>query len=670
MIKSTLRLILPFVLAVGAPAARAADAKLDPSDVREALRQAAHVHLANPSGVDICHWVIAPFYDGLLQAGFTTGDASLVASVIEFGQQAGWSPSFRIYHADDHAVGHAWLDLYLLDKSKKERLAPIQSRLDYVIANPITEALDHAKEPKTKGVVATDRWTWCDALYMAPPTLARLYAATGDKKYLEFLDREFRYTYDHLWSKDAGLFFRDGTFLNKKSPNGHRTFWSRGNGWVYGGLALLLQHLPKDYPSRSFYEGVFKDMTVAILRTQQATGLWNPNLDDPAEVPLGEASGTGFFVYGLAWGINNGILDRTTHWPAAQRGWEGLLKCRRPDGLIGYVQPIGAAPDKFGPSSIQDYGIGAFLLAGSEILRAIGGATAETPASILARAEHAIASAPREPRAYARLVPERKDDLAFENDKVAFRIYGPALRAGPEDSGIDVWTKRVPYPVLNEWYRRDLTEKRSYHLDHGEGVDAFHVGDTRGSGGTGLWIDGKLVTSDTYIAAKIHWTKPDVAEFSVFYRYPIEVKGRPLFEHRTIRLRKGERMAEVETFFCSGISRGPKSLPDYDPEIAIGMITQNKDGKVILDAVPRGIAIYGPFAGSTLGTGILVSGKSPVQTKVLPATDPEGKHSHALIITRLGEDRVLRYRTGFAWARDGEITSEAAWLDYLRAQKK
>jgi rhamnogalacturonyl hydrolase YesR len=648
------------------PATRAADPA--PADVREALRQAAHVHLANPSGVDLSHWVIAPFYDGLLRAGFTTGDASLVTATLEFGQQAGWMPGYRTYHADDQAVGHAWLDLYLIDRSRKERIGAIQAHADYVIAHPVTEDLDHAREPKTPGVAVTDRWSWCDALYMAPPTLARLYAATGDQKYLEFLDREYRATYDRLYDRQAGFFYRDGRFVGQKTPAGHRTFWSRGNGWVYGGLALLLERLPREHPTRSFYEGLFKEMTAAVLRTQQPSGMWHPNLDDPNEIPMGEASGSGFFVFGLAWGVNNGLIDRATHWPAAVRGWEALLKCRRPDGMIGYVQPIGAAPDKFGPASVQDYGTGAFLLAGSEMLRALGGATQENQASILARAEAAVTAGRRTPRAYARLVPERKDDLAWENDKVAFRIYGPALRSGAEDSGIDAWTKRVPYPILNEWYRRDLTERRSYHADHGEGLDGYHVGDTRGSGGSGLWIDGALVTADTYVAGTIHWTRPDLAEFSAFYRYPIEVKGRPLYEHRTVRLRMGERFAEIESFFCAGAVRNPRPLEGYDPEIAIGLVTQGTDAKLILDAAPRAIAVYEPFSGGSLGTGVIVAGATPVRTATLPAADAKGLNRHALIITTLGSDRILRYRAGFAWSGDGEVTSEAAWLEYLRKQ--
>ncbi|MBM3852196.1 MAG: hypothetical protein FJ399_03480, partial [Verrucomicrobia bacterium] len=343
------------------------------AEVRSVIRQAARDHLAQPSQVDLCHWVIAPFYDGLLRAGFATGDEALVAAVIDFGQQAGWMPGYRFYHADDVAVGHAWLDLYRLDPSKPARLAPIQARLDHIIAHPITEELnDFTAKPRTPGVEVTDRWTWCDALYMSPPTLARLHAITGDPKYLAFLDREYRFTYDRLYDKASRLFYRDSRFAGpqgKKSPNGRKVFWSRGNGWVYGGLALTLETLPAGHSSRAFYERLFRDMTPAILAAQQPDGFWYPNLADAAEIAQGEASGTGFFVFGLTWGINHGFLDRSTHWPAVARGWRALVGSLRPDGLVGRVQQIGFAPDQFGPASIQDYGTGAFLLAGAEILR-------------------------------------------------------------------------------------------------------------------------------------------------------------------------------------------------------------------------------------------------------------------------------------------------------------
>ena len=357
------------------------------NEVVVALQRAADWQLANPSEKNLNSWIIAPFYDGLLRMAEATGDPEYMADVIRFANSARWAPGSRIYMADDHAVGHAWLDLFLIDPSVTYRKRRIADRLDYVIANPITEALEFGKKVQTPGVGVTDRWTWCDALYMAPPTLTRLYEATSDDKYLDFLYQEFRYTYDLLYYAAEGFFYRDSNFIGSLTPNGQKVFWSRGNGWVYGGLALILEHLPQDHRDRPFYEELFLEMTVSVMGAQQADGLWRPSLADPAHVAVGESSGSGFFTFGLAWGINNGLLDRKTHWPAAEAGWRGLQTRIGTAGQVGYVQQPAAAPASFTASSTREYGTGAFLLAGSEILRAIGGAASVDPVVLLAQAE-------------------------------------------------------------------------------------------------------------------------------------------------------------------------------------------------------------------------------------------------------------------------------------------
>jgi hypothetical protein len=260
------------------------------------------------------------------------------------------------------------------------------------------------------------------------------------------------------------------------------------------------------------------------------------------------------------------------------------------------------------------------------------------------------------------------DDLAWENDKVAFRIYGPALRSGPEDSGIDVWCKRVPYPVLDKWYENDRLRKISYHKDNGEGFDGYHVGDTRGCGGVGLWVDGKLVTADTYQSAGIIWTKPDVAEFRTVYQYAIKTGNKSLTETRTTRLSLGQRLFEVSSVFSlKGEKKSDATLP-Y--EIAIGVVTQNKGAAITLAPESGIIAVHEPLAGKGLGTGVIVDPRSVIRTETLPATDKERKHEQAVVFVRPDEKGRIVYRAGFAWAGDGEITTHAQWLDYLKQQAR
>jgi unsaturated rhamnogalacturonyl hydrolase len=135
-------------------------------------------------------------------------------------------------------------------------------------------------------------------------------------------------------------------------------------------------------------------MTGAILQAQQPDGLWRTNLADPIHVAHGKTSGSGFFLFALAWGINHGHLDRATHWPAIARGWPALQKHVRADGYVGYVQRIGDQPDSFDANSRREYGTGAFLLACSEVLRAAGGACEPPEKSAFLREAERLAGVP------------------------------------------------------------------------------------------------------------------------------------------------------------------------------------------------------------------------------------------------------------------------------------
>jgi rhamnogalacturonyl hydrolase YesR len=211
---------------------------------------------------------------------------------------------------------------------------------------------------------------------MAPPTLAMLAKTTGDKSLLDLNDRLFQETYDRLFNKEENLYARDASYLidakgsGKLEANGKKVFWSRGNGWVVGGLVRLLDELPKDHPKRNFYVTQYKAMMTRIAELQQADGLWRSSLLDPASFPGGEASGTGFDIYAMAWGINNKVLDRDKFLPVVKKAWIGLNTLVHPDGKVGWTQPIGADPRRnFTAESWEVYGAGAYLLAGSEVVK-------------------------------------------------------------------------------------------------------------------------------------------------------------------------------------------------------------------------------------------------------------------------------------------------------------
>jgi rhamnogalacturonyl hydrolase YesR len=330
------------------------------------MEQVADWQLAHPSRDARDGWIYAAFYTGVMALNSVAPDAKYHDAMLAQGEQNDWKPARRTYMADDHAVTQMYLELYLLDK-RPEMIAPTQARFDYVLANPRDDDLDYSK----KG--ASDKWSWCDSLFMDPPAWARLTEATGDPKYLNSADRRWWVTSDYLYDKDEHLFYRDSRFFPQREPNGQKIFWSRGNGWVLAGLVRMLEAMPADYPDRAKYVQQFQDMAAKIKTLQQPDGLWPPGLLDPVAHPQKETSGTGFFTYALAWGVNHGLLDRAAYESVVLKAWAGLTAGVQPDGKLIHVQPVGDSAKGFADDSTTPYGPGAFLLAGSEVYKMVGG---------------------------------------------------------------------------------------------------------------------------------------------------------------------------------------------------------------------------------------------------------------------------------------------------------
>ncbi|HZY61623.1 MAG TPA: glycoside hydrolase family 88 protein [Edaphobacter sp.] len=298
-------------------------------------------------------WTFAALYAGFMAASKSLPHAEYESAMLQMGKSFEWKLGPRLEHADDQAVGQTYIALYR-DYHEPKMIAPIRKQFD---------ALMKAPDDPAKAV-----WWWCDALFMAPPVWAELSSVTRDPGYLNYMDREWWITYNLLYDRQEHLYSRDASFLNKREKNGKKLFWSRGNGWAIAGLARVLAEMPADYSDRAKYAGQFRDMAAKIASLQGKDGLWRPGLLDQSAYPLPEVSGSGFFVYALAWGINNGILDRAVYLPVVEKGWAGLLSHVYSDGRLGSIQPVGAAPGEYKASSSYVYGVGAFLLAGSEIL--------------------------------------------------------------------------------------------------------------------------------------------------------------------------------------------------------------------------------------------------------------------------------------------------------------
>jgi rhamnogalacturonyl hydrolase YesR len=222
---------------------------------------------------------------------------------------------------------------------------------------------------------ANDYWWWADGLYMVMPVMTKLYKVTGNELYLKKLQEYFGYANSIMYDEEAHLYFRDAKYVypKHKSLNGKKDFWARGDGWVFAGLAKVIQDLPKNSPIRKEFVTHYKAMAKSIKEAQQPKGYWTRSMLDPQHAPGPETSGTAFFTYGYLWGINNGILDTKTYLPVVTKSWNYLTKVAlQKDGTVGYVQPIGerAIPgQQVNANSTADFGVGAFLLAASEMYR-------------------------------------------------------------------------------------------------------------------------------------------------------------------------------------------------------------------------------------------------------------------------------------------------------------
>lgn len=299
-------------------------------------------------------WEQCAFYVGMIEAYRSTGRQEYWTPTLDWAQGNDWQLGSRKQHADDQCVGQVYLDLV--------HIAGTEATIPFV--KPTKRAFDTLLERSVNGA---DLWWWADALFMAPPGLVRLAHVTGTRTYTTRASDLFWESTESLFDAEAGLYYRDEKYVGHRNENGKKILWSRGNGWVLAGLARILTVLPDDHPSRDRFVDQFQRMAEAVAERQQPSGYWRPSLQDADAYPTPETSGTGFFCYALAWGIQNGILDHRRYGPVVERAWTALVDAVRDDGRLQWVQPVGEAPAPVQKTDTAPYGVGAFLMAGSEV---------------------------------------------------------------------------------------------------------------------------------------------------------------------------------------------------------------------------------------------------------------------------------------------------------------
>ena len=364
-----LSLLAPVALVAAAQPALPRSSEILAETRRVADRQIAnrnrfdHMPVARPSVRNPRDWQQATFWVALTE--LADRDPRYAKPVLALGRGLGWRLGDNPFHADDQLIAQSWI-WAARNGGRAEALAPARTYFDAVLAKRPPGSLEIVpRRPGSGDSACTDRWCWCDALFMAPPTLLRLARATGDTRYADFAHEEFRATTDYLYDRAEQLYFRDSRFFERRDEKGRKLFWSRGNGWVMGGLVRMLQGLDRKDPHRPYYERLFREMAARLVTLQKADGTWSPSLLDTDPATPTETSGTAFFTYAFAWGVDAGVLDRATYQPAAIRGWAALGRAIQPDGMLGWVQQVSDRPDKVAASDTQYYGTGAFLLAGT-----------------------------------------------------------------------------------------------------------------------------------------------------------------------------------------------------------------------------------------------------------------------------------------------------------------
>ncbi len=316
-------------------------------------------------------WTRAVYYEGLMALYGVDPQARYRDYAVDWGQKHQWGlrSGVQTKNADDQCCGQTYLDLYQLDR-QPDRIRDIKTCIDTRVASP-----DSAD------------WTWIDALQMAMPVYARLAALNADQPTVAngYYEKMYQlYTHSKtveggkgLFNPADGLWWRDKDFVAPyKEPNGQDCYWSRGNGWVVAALVRVLDVMPKNAPHRAEYAQMYQTMMQALAPLQRPDGFWNVSLHDSTHFGGKETSGTALFVYGMAWGINKGLLDKKAYRPRIVRAWNAMTAdALHPDGFLGYVQGTGKEPKDGQPVTydskpdFEDYGLGCFLLAGSEVYR-------------------------------------------------------------------------------------------------------------------------------------------------------------------------------------------------------------------------------------------------------------------------------------------------------------
>jgi unsaturated rhamnogalacturonyl hydrolase len=350
-------------------------------NIKQIMDKVNTYQLNNPWKEYDDNWIRGTYYAGVMACYLATDDEAYLKQSEALCESLKWTlPTLPPEHGASGVnlltCGQTMLECYMV-KKKKYKIENIISHLEMAdVKNPVANPREWYFEGGRRYV---------DGLFTGPPTLAMLYKVTKDDKYLEWMETCFWDVYGKLYDTDINLFYRDKRFFpenveaRKNDPNwegnnqvtaaGKKVIWSRGNGWAIAGIARILQYLPKDHASYPRYVEVLQNMAQALKECQSEEGFWYPNLADPEYVKLKETSGTSFFLYGLAYGVNNGFLDKDEFTPVIKKGWKSVCDEISDEGKVQWGQRVGDRPVNLSKDDSHEYVSGTFLLAASEVYK-------------------------------------------------------------------------------------------------------------------------------------------------------------------------------------------------------------------------------------------------------------------------------------------------------------
>lgn len=537
--------------------------------------------------------------------------------------------------------GSAWLNYIGADTSLHRQVSDAAKRM-------------FSQQKRSTEGILTANWAqdsldlvFIDMAFAVTPYLLYSGVKEQNQKYIDLAVFETLSLFQILNDEQTGLLHQARGFVTRGKISEDN--WSRGNGWGSLAIATLVRDLPKDHPKRSEVEAVAKSFFLNVLKYQDKDGLWHQEMTDKKSFT--ETSGSGLLLYGLGIMLQHQLLDAKYN-AAFVKGLDGLAAYIAGDGGVSHAcfsclnPQNGTKADYVNHVWVYNdpHAFGPVVLAYAQALK-MGIAeikTSKTPGSY---AIHDTITPVN--KTYVRYVPERNQDIAWENDRIAFRYYGPPVR-DKVSSGIDIFAKSVDYSIIDKWYRLNA-RGLDYHVDRGEGLDFYHAGFLRGCGGTAIWRNGKPYPSQTYATHRIIKNSNDKVVFELAFD-PWQADGITVSETKTITMVKGTNFFKVESKIHAPSGE--------DLVIGIGLTTFGHPS--LIKNKTNGLLSSWEEPDSThgyLGTAV-VAHPSQIQGFAKDRAD-----EYMLITAR--PNQTITYYVGAGWEGNDSFKNKNAWNELM-----